>query len=113
MKMKNLFTWIVAALVIALGACSSTSGSAGLQNGSADKIIEGKTTLAEVRELLGEPAHAQTTDKGDKIWSYYYSEAKIYPVLGFNKSGTKSLNIRFNKNGIVIAKDAGQSGAQF
>ncbi len=111
--MKTRFVAVCCGVVLALSGCVSTSGSVGLQDGRADKIIEGKSTLAEVRDLLGEPAAAQTTEKGEKVWSYYWSESKIYPVLGTNKSSSRTLNIRFAKNGVVISKDMGQSNAQF
>lgn len=111
--MKKVVAYIILAFTIALSGCASTSGSAGLQDGSAAKIIEGKTTLAEVKALLGEPAHATTDDKGGKVWSYYYSQSKVYPVPGFNNVESKSLNIRFNKSGIVVAKDGGSSGSKF
>lgn len=113
--MKKVVAYIFFAFSVALAGCASTSGSVGLQNGSADKIIEGKTTIAEVKALLGEPAYAQTTDKGEKIWSYYWSQSKVYPVagLGLNNVDSKSLNIRFNKNGVVVAKDNGASGTKF
>lgn len=111
--MKTVFAYLLVALAITMSGCASTSGNAGLQNGTADKIVEGKTTLSEVRHLLGEPAYAQTTDKGEKIWSYYWSEAKVYPVAGFNKTDNKTMNIRFNKSGVVMSKDTGQSGSRF
>ena len=99
--------------IFALTGCASTSGNAGLQDGSAAKIIEGKTTIAEVKALLGDPAFATTDDKGGKIWSYNWSQSKVYPIPGFNNVETKSLNIRFNKSGIVVAKDTGSSGSKF
>jgi len=111
--MKKASAYIIFAFIFALVGCASTSGSAGLQDGSAAKIVEGKTTIAEVKALLGDPAHATTDDKGGKIWNYYYSQSKVYPVPGFNNVETKSLNIRFNKNGIVVAKDTGSSGSKF
>lgn len=111
--MKKLATYILAILAIVLAGCASTSGNVGLQNGSADKIIEGKTTIAEVKDLLGDPASASTDDRGGKAWSYYWSQSKVYPVPGLNNVETKTLNIRFNKNGIVVAKDNGSSGSRF
>lgn len=111
--MKKVVTYIFLAFIVALTGCASTSGSAGLQNGSADNIVEGKTTIAEVKALLGDPANASTDDKGGKIWNYYWSQSKVYPVPGFNNVETKSLNIRFNKSGIVVAKDNGSSGSKF
>lgn len=58
--MKKIIAYIFFAFSVVLAGCASTSGSVGLQNGSTDKIIEGKTTIAEVRALLGEPANAFT-----------------------------------------------------
>ncbi len=111
--LKKVAAILAFAFLVALAGCASTSGSVGLQNGSADKIIEGKTTLAEVKALLGEPANASTDDKGGKIWSYYWSTSTVTPLPGLNSTETKSLNIRFNRNGIVITKDNGSSGSKF
>lgn len=112
--MKKIIAYIFFAFSVVLAGCASTSGSVGLQNGSTDKIIEGKTTIAEVRALLGEPANAFTDGQtGGKVWSYYWSQSKVYPVPGLNNTESKSLNIRFNKNGVVVAKDNGSSGSRF
>lgn len=112
--MKKIFAYALFAFSVALAGCASTSGSVGLQNGSTDKIIEGKTTIAEVKALLGEPASAFTDGQtGGKVWSYYWSQSKVYPVPGLNNVESKSLNIRFNKHGIVVAKDNGASGSRF
>lgn len=111
--MKKISTCIILVLLSVLSGCASTSGNSGLQDGSAAKIIEGKTTIAEVKTLLGEPANAMTDEKGGKIWSYYWSQSKVYPVPGFNNVETKTLNVRFNKGGIVVAKDTGTSGSKF
>ena len=111
--MKKVVTYLFLAFLVALAGCASTSGIVGLQNGSADKIIEGKTTIAEVKALLGEPVSAATDDKGGKIWSYFWSQSTAYPVPGLNNMETKSLNIRFNKNGVVVAKDNGSNTTRF
>lgn len=111
--MKKVAAYIVLAFLVVLAGCGSTSGSVGLQNGSADKILEGKTTIAEVKALLGEPVSASTDEKGGKVLSYFWSQSTAYPVPGLNSLETKSLNIRFNKNGIVVAKDNGSSGSRF
>lgn len=111
--MKKIIVSIALAFLVVLAGCASTSGSVGLQNGSADKIVEGKTTLAEVKALLGEPANASTDEKGGKVWSYYFSQSTVYPVPGINNTETKSLNLRFNKDGVVVAKDNGSSGSKF
>lgn len=111
--MKKVAAYIVLAFFVVLVGCASTSGSVGLQNGSADKIIEGKTTIAEVKALLGEPVSASTDDKGGKILSYFWSQSTAYPVPGLNNMESKSLNIRFNKNGVVVAKDNGSNTTRF
>ena len=111
--MKKVAAYIVFVFLIVLAGCASTSGSVGLQNGNADKIIEGKTTVAEVRALLGEPVSASTDDKGGKVWNYFWSQSTAYPVPGLNNMETKSLNIRFNKNGVVVAKDNGSNTTRF
>lgn len=111
--MKKIAAYIVLAFFVVLVGCASTSGSAGLQNGSADKVIEGKTTLAEVKALLGEPANASTDEKGGKIWSYYWSQSMVTPIPGLNNTETKTLNIRFSKSGVVVAKDNGSNTARF
>lgn len=111
--MKKVATYIFFAFLFVLAGCASTSGNVGLQNGSADKIVEGKTTIAEVKALLGEPVSASTDEKGGKVWSYFWSQSTVYPVPGLNSMETKSLNIRFNKSGVVVAKDNGASGSRF
>ena len=71
------------------------------------QIIRGRTTKAEVKNLLGAPASVNFTDNGNEQWNYEYlstNPIKTYGALFSGKSlgEGKSITIFFDKNGTVL-----------
>ena len=98
---------------LALSACA-TYGNQSIkeetQSSVSSKMIEGKTTKAEVRQLFGDPISTTFTDAGNEIYKYKFidSQAKainFIPIVNIFKSGMdgtkKTLTILFDGQGIV------------
>jgi len=96
-----------------LSSCSSTAGNQSIRNESqqsiTSKIIEGKTTEAEVLSIYGEPTSKTHVDSNNERWLYSLVNSKMtaatyIPIVGLFSSGTgmktKSLSIIF-ENGKV------------
>lgn len=112
MKSK-LYLVSLAALSLALAACMST-GNESLRKESektvATKIIEGKTTKAEVKTMFGSPLKTSFTDGGLEIWNFELSKMSADAInyvpfvglFGGTASGTmKQLVILFDDKGVV------------
>ena len=112
--MKNVWTLFI---VLVFASCA-TSGNPSIQDESITKnIIAGKTTKAEVTELLGPPNltyEANEDGKPIEIWSYAFtaieSNPALYiPVVGLLAltsedaitSHTKGFSVSFNEQGSV------------
>ncbi len=62
------------------------------------KLVEGKTTKAEVRKMFGSPLKTSFTDGGMEIWTYEFSKVSadaisfvpIVNMFGATASGTKN-----------------------
>ncbi|MBI4844398.1 MAG: hypothetical protein HY809_08770 [Nitrospirae bacterium] len=74
------------------------------------KLIEGKSTKAEVKEMFGSPIQTSYTDGGLEIWKYELSKmsadaSSFIPLVNIftaSSSGTKKeLTILFDENNIV------------
>jgi len=74
------------------------------------KLIFGKTTKSEVRDILGEASDIDFTENGEEKWVYFHRESKskfinFVPIVNTFKSGTndttKKVVIVFDKNGII------------
>jgi len=96
-----------------LGGCAS-SGNLSIADESqqtvSTKIVQGKTTKAEISQIFGDPIKTSFTDSGNEIWEYDYNKTHakaqnyIPLVSAFTHGSTgqkKTLTIFFDKNGIV------------
>ncbi|GJL49806.1 MAG: hypothetical protein NPIRA01_10330 [Nitrospirales bacterium] len=109
--------WIFWCMVMMFAGCA-TSGNPSVNNEAVTKkVIAGKTTKAEVTQLLGAPnltyeSHEQ--GKAVEIWSYAFSSlesnpALYIPIVGLLAltsddaiaSHTKGLSVSFNEQGTV------------
>ncbi|GAB4250709.1 outer membrane protein assembly factor BamE domain-containing protein [Deferrisoma sp.] len=86
---------LLAAALLALSACATTSGRRVAQE-DLDRIQKGKTTRVQVIEILGEPQSVKQTAEGT-ILVYGYSEARAdatsyVPYLGSLFGKTKTEN---------------------
>ncbi len=106
------FMFVLAAISLISG-CAST-GNENLRKESeatvATKIVEGKTTKAEVKSIFGSPTRTSFTDAGNEIWNYDFSNVSadaisyvpIVSMFGGTASGTKKeLVVMFDQNMIV------------
>ena len=76
----------------------------------AKRIVDGKTTQAQIRKMFGDPAKTSFTDNGLLIWTYSYADMHANAVdyipiaswFGSSSSGKKKeLVILFNKQNVV------------
>lgn len=74
------------------------------------KIVEGKTTKAEVRQMFGSPLKTAFTDGGLEIWTYEFSKVSadaisyipIVNMFGGSSSGKKKeLVVLFSTTGVT------------
>jgi outer membrane protein assembly factor BamE (lipoprotein component of BamABCDE complex) len=74
------------------------------------KIVEGKTTKAEVKVMFGSPMKTSFTDGGLEIWNYEFSKVSadavsFIPIVGLfggSASGTKKeLVVMFDQQSVV------------
>ena len=109
--MKKIFMPLVC--VLALAGCASTGNSV-LKNETEQtvgaKIIQGKTTKAEVRQMFGAPLSVNFTDAGNEVYKYSFSKtqadaANFIPFVGILVAGAhgteKTLTVLFDDKGIV------------
>ena len=109
--MKKIFLPLVC--VLALTGCAST-GNAVLKDETeqsvSTKIIQGKTTKAEIRKMFGAPLRVSFTDAGNEIYGYSFTKTQanasnFIPFVGILASGMhgteKSLTVMFDDKGIV------------
>jgi outer membrane protein assembly factor BamE (lipoprotein component of BamABCDE complex) len=101
MKTKNALA--LCALFALFNGCITampTSSGRPINTEFVDSIEKGKTTMAQVRAALGEPASTSTSPDA-VIWSYMHWEGKP-SVIGatYSKSTTRTLTVQF-KNGKV------------
>ena len=106
------YTILLIPCLLLLG-CSST-GNRALKNETeqsiSQKILEGKTTMAEVKTMLGSPLSTSFTDGGLVIWTFRFTEKQatatsyipvVYLFSSGTKGTTKELKILFDDEDIV------------
>lgn len=111
MQFKTTFGALLVAS--ALAGCAST-GNEKLKTETeasvSTKIVEGKSTRKEIRELFGAPLKTTFTDSGLELWTYEFTNVSADAVsyipivnsFGSSASGTKKeLVLLFDKNGVV------------
>jgi len=91
---------VLALSVALLSGCASVGNETLREESEASvskKIIEGKTTKAEVRAMFGSPTKTTFTDGGLEVWNYEFSNVSgdainyvpILNLLGSSASGKK------------------------
>ena len=103
----------IAFLAVSLIGCASVGNETLRQESETSiqgKIVEGKTTKAQVREIFGSPLKASFTDSGLEVWNYEFSNVSadaisyvpIVNLFGASASGTKNeLVVLFDKSSVV------------
>jgi Small protein A (tmRNA-binding) len=113
--MKKLFVFAVLILSLSIFAtgCAERRGNESLEKITAqeisEKIRKGKSTKADVTNLLGTPSRVDTMT-GDETWTYYLVETSITAkyFIPFNaffggapKNSTRTCTVTFTNKGIV------------
>ncbi|HEY2967975.1 MAG TPA: hypothetical protein VGK75_06365 [Casimicrobiaceae bacterium] len=111
--MKNVSAVLA---VIALAACASAGNMKMKDESQATvyaRIVESKTTQAEVQAAYGLPTNKSFTDGGNEIWTYDYAYAtpkavNFVPIVGIFAGGAdvtkKQLVLLFDKGGVVVRR---------
>lgn len=119
-------TLVVATIFsLAMVGCAGTAGNQKLseqsQQSISQNIVEGKTTQAQVKSLLGEPTQLSYTDAGNEIYTYSFSRAtaqgvNYIPIINLFARGfdvnTKKLVILFDKNQVVTKSTMSESQSE-
>lgn len=112
MKSKIALMAVVAATLVISG-CASVGNEtlrAESENSVKGKMVEGKTTKAEVKSIFGSPMKTTFTDGGLEVWTYEFSKVSADAVsyipivnwFGATASGTKKeLVALFEQNGVL------------
>ena len=94
MRMKLLLSL---PLVLLFGACGISPGRDFNTTDFDTKIIDGKTTKAEVIALLGKPRSTYRTPQVGEAWQYYKISGLVGTPLGvFGSVQSKMATITFN-----------------
>ena len=117
MKKAKILLLLILVLTVsaaALSGCAAGIGNGRIANESNNalsrKIIKGKTTKSQIRQMFGDPEKTTFNSKGDLMWTYEYQHdhdtvAAYIPVVNWFakdvKGHKKTLVILFNKKGIV------------
>lgn len=114
MRKREIYTATISLLIGALlSGCSSVGNTVLKKESEASvqqKIVQGKTSKAEIKAMFGAPASTTFTDGGLEIWRYEMNEMHADPqnfiplaiYFGSSYGGTKKeLVIAFDDNGIV------------
>ena len=111
--MKFLSATATAVVCFSLFGCASVGNETLRAESEASvqtKLVEGKTTKAEVRKMFGSPLKTSFTDGGLEIWTYEFSKVSadavsyipIVNLFGATASGTKKeLVVLIDKAGVV------------
>jgi outer membrane protein assembly factor BamE (lipoprotein component of BamABCDE complex) len=111
----NFRTAVPAAIVvaIALAGCASVGNEtlrAETESSVQGKIVEGKTTKAQVKAMFGSPLKTNFTDGALEVWTYEFSKVSADPIsfvpivnmFGATASGKKKeLVVLFDSAGIT------------
>jgi outer membrane protein assembly factor BamE (lipoprotein component of BamABCDE complex) len=90
--------------MVSLNACITrmpTSSGRPINSEFVSGIEKGKTTMAEVRAALGDPASV-TTSPDAEVWTYMHWEGKVATFgATYSSSSTKMLTIQFKKGKVA------------
>ncbi len=112
----NKFYYLLFAVLMFCG-CATTTGAKNLSQDSVSSIINGRTTKAEVIQLLGKPSSKVTMNNSMpsqvvggvdisksmpyEIWTYVKIVEDAKSGLGYALPQTTSLAVNFDREGIV------------
>lgn len=109
----GIFTSFLFSIVLNLGGCAMGTESIAKEDAATlqQKIVNGKTTKADLQKMFGEPSE-RGTKNGREYWMYRLQTAGVRTFIPFvglatGNSGTeiKDLTIDFDKSGVVTNFD--------
>jgi hypothetical protein len=104
MKSTHLISSLCVSAFLAVTAGCFSMGNAAIKQESeasiATKVVEGKTTMAEIKSLFGPPTNTSFTDSGLLIWTYDYAHMKMdavtfIPLVNIFKGGGSGTKKQF------------------
>jgi len=104
--MKKLLSTALVALMLSAAGCSTLGDQslAATDRATVDRyIVDGKTTMANVRAIFGETNTKNQTDTGGEFWYYGVVNQHIVSVT------IKTLAVTFNNKGVVINHRYGET----
>jgi outer membrane protein assembly factor BamE (lipoprotein component of BamABCDE complex) len=113
MHMKKVLTTVVIALAVMVTGCASVGNDSlrtETESSVQGKIVEGKTTKAQVKGMFGSPIKTTFTDGGLEVWTYEFSKVSadattfipIVSLFAASSSGTKKeLVVMFDPSGVT------------
>lgn len=105
-------------LVLLISGCAAYGNKKITDPTIVAQIEKGKSTKADVKGILGDPATVDFSDTGVEKWIYAYTKhqtrgATFIPVVGMLAGGadikTDTLIVQFDKDGTVMNVGSGQS----
>lgn len=117
MQMRYVLFPFMGALCLALSACSVTYGNKSVASPAAyGALVPGKSSKADVYDVLGQPSDAVTMKNGT-LWTYRYRKAKNnflgnIPLFGVNLiAGGKNGDVYtvlalFDRQGVLASRSA-------
>lgn len=103
----------VFAISITLSGCAAVGNEklrTETETSISTKIVEGKTTKQEVREMFGSPEKTMFTDGGLEVWNYEFAKMSadainyilVVNLFGSSASGKKKqLVVMFDRSNVV------------
>lgn len=119
MQMRYILFPLMVAFCVALSACSVTYGNKSVASPAAyGALVPGKSSKADVYDVLGQPADVVTMKNG-VLWTYRYRKAKNnflgnIPLFGVNLiAGGKNGDVYtvlalFDRQGVLASRSAAQ-----
>jgi outer membrane protein assembly factor BamE (lipoprotein component of BamABCDE complex) len=107
---KERFLALLLAALLAAQGCVSGGTKEITDPAKTSQIQIGKSTRADVKTLLGEPAKVNFTDNNEEVWEYAHVSATpraatFIPIVSIFADDADAkgdiLTIRFDKNGVV------------
>ena len=116
-EIRNIISTLSISLCIAaLGLSGCAMGNTSIAQEDAAtitlKIIPGKTTQEEVRQMYGTPMGVEMNGDGTETWIYSMMDTKFRTyvpfagmVVGNDGTQSKYLTVKFNRNKVAISRD--------
>lgn len=117
--MKKVWTLALFALATVASFSCAVHGNKSITDPKIVAQVEkGKSTKADVKKVLGEPATVDFSDTGLEKWIYVYTKAQVRGTtfipfagnfVGGTDTKTDTLTVQFDKEGVVMNVGGGHT----